>query len=174
MVIQKLCIDDIMPIIHHKGVFYDVPDNCPKEVIMETAAKRRMEIIGVKENGELIHAAWTFRDDNILRIVPRAKEFGCWHSKKGRNTLDTFWRKGADILFSDGVSEIFGFALSINRGQIEHIKKYGGKSYKDIGEVLCADGRKRLVSLNVLTRAAYYRLKNYEEYSIDLYKALMP
>lgn len=171
MVIEVLEPKDILPLMRYRTIFYDVPKNCPEDVLLQVMRERGINIIGVKQNGKLVYASWTFKDEDIKRYVPLAKEIGVWHGTK--DNVDELWRKTIDIFMSDNTRELFGFMLSINRGQAAQVIKMGGKVYKDIGRIKCADGIERDLSLNVLTRAGYYGLKYEDSYSLDTYKLLL-
>lgn len=170
MVIEVLEPKDLLPLMKYKTVFYDVPRDYKEDALLQIMRERGINIIGARQNGKLAHASWTFKDDNIKQYVPFAKEIGNWHSTK--DGLDEFWHRSINIFMSDGTKELFGFGLSINKGEAAQVIKMGGRVYKNVKRLVCGDGIERDLSLYVLTRAGYRGLKYEDEYSFDTYKLL--
>lgn len=171
MEIIQLYPEDILPLTKYKSIFYDIPPHWDRNQLCAVMYARNMQAIGVKSGNKLLHASWTFRDERIKKYVPLAKEIGNYHAT--REGLDWFWEQSINIFMSDGTRELFGFALSINKGQARQVEKMGGRVYKKICRFICGDGVERDIDLNVLTRAGHFKLKHQEEYDLETYKLLL-
>lgn len=171
MDITVLYPEDILPLTKYRSIFYDVPPHWDRNQLCAVMYARNMQAIGVKKDGKLLHASWVFKDESIKKYVPLAKEIGNYHAT--HEGLDWFWEQSIDIFMSDGTRELFGFALSMNKGQRKQVEKMGGKTYRKISRFICGDGIERDIDLNVLTRAGHFKLKHQDEYTLDAYKQLL-
>lgn len=167
MRLERITFEEAWPYINRKAIFWDAGE-FSYEFLRDVAYLRNMEIHGTRgENGQLIHAAWTFADERQVSIAPLARELGVWHARGHAKEWRVFWNIWLANEWLKGTQELYGICLEKNKSMTRAVLAVGGRVYNDFCEV----GGKRCV-LQSLRKENYYGINIGPMYDINVYKQI--